>query len=93
MVRHTGDFSLQEFDITRLPPGSKAKVPDARLRSYLRDGLHLSRAGYEVLYRELMALIERTWPDQMPERLGFTFPAWDDEEAWKVGSGEEGAKI
>lgn len=53
------------------------------LKSYLHDGLHFTRAAYGVLFEELMALIERSWPDQMPEALPFVLPRWDDEEAWK----------
>ncbi|KAK3058630.1 hypothetical protein LTR09_000195 [Extremus antarcticus] len=54
------------------------------LKSYLHDGLHFTRTAYEVLFEELMALIQRKWPDQTPEALPFVLPRWDDEEAWKV---------
>jgi len=53
------------------------------LQSYLHDGLHFSGEGYKVLYGELMALVERTWPEEMPGRLAMRLPAWDDTQAWK----------
>ena len=62
--------------------GSKDAPQNDVLQSFLRDGLHLTRTGYEVLYKALMALIEKAYPDQMPENLAFAFPAWDDEVAW-----------
>lgn len=56
----------------------------ASLQKLLRDGLHLSRAGYEVCFQELMRCIDRLWPDQIPDQLPFVFPRWDDERAWKA---------
>lgn len=52
------------------------------LQSFLADGLHLTKVGYQVLYSEVMRTIERRWPDQMPDRLKFTLPTWQDETAW-----------
>ncbi|KAF2162824.1 hypothetical protein M409DRAFT_68820 [Zasmidium cellare ATCC 36951] len=52
------------------------------LRSFVRDGLHLSPEGYRVLFDELLALIERVWPDQMPVKLPFVLPQWLDQKAW-----------
>lgn len=64
-------------------PGSIDAPENAKLRSLLSDGLHFTGEGYRVLYEEMMSLIERTWPDQMPERLPMWMPAWDDGEAWE----------
>jgi hypothetical protein len=66
-------------------PGSMSAPESTQLQGFMHDGLHFSRSAYELLYNELMALIERTWPDEMPERLPFVLPRWDDEEAWKDG--------
>ena len=30
----------------------------------------------------MMKLIEKTWPDQMPEALPLVFPAWNDGPQW-----------
>lgn len=57
-------------------------MPDRRFENYFRDGLHLSQAGYDLLYTELMKVFDYVWQDQLPEKLPFAFPAWDDEEAW-----------
>ena len=63
-------------------PGSKDAPQNDVLQSFLQDGLHLTRTGYEVLYKALIALIEKAYPSQSPERLPFVYPAWDDEDAW-----------
>jgi len=47
-------------------------------------GLHLSPAGYEVLFQEVMKLIAQKWPDQMPEMLPMVLPRWNDMEEWKA---------
>ena len=67
-------------------PGAKNAPVSNGLQSLFRDGLHFTPLGYRVLCEELMRLIEATWPDQMPEKLSFTFPGWDDELAWKQRS-------
>lgn len=65
--------------------GSKTLEQDFEtgLPTLLEDGLHLTAQGGRVVYEELMKLIQRTWPDQVPESLPFVVPSWDDEEAWK----------
>lgn len=87
MVRHIQftDISLQHIITTRdhtYIPGAKSTNTDRRLQSYLRDGLHLSRDGYALVHTELMILFDLEFPNQLPEKLPFVFPAWDDEEAW-----------
>lgn len=57
------------------------------LREFLHDGLHLTRKGYDLLFEELMKVIEGRWPEEMPERLPFVLPRWDDEGAW-MGEGK-----
>ncbi|KAK5127859.1 hypothetical protein LTR85_004976 [Meristemomyces frigidus] len=71
-------------------PGSLDAPTNEILQSYLHDGLHFSGEGYKVLYGELMALIERTWPEEMPSRLKLRLPAWDDGKTWvkPKGGGE-----
>ena len=63
--------------------GSRSTEPCEALRVFLDDGLHLSRSGYELLDQELLGIIERTWPDQMPDELPMVFPSWDDEKHWE----------
>lgn len=87
MVKHIQltNVSLYHTATTKFPiytPGAKSKTTDRRLQSYLRDGLHLSRIGYGLIYTELMVLFDVNFPDHLPEKLPFVFPAWDDEHAW-----------
>lgn len=65
-----------------LIPGSRYVEKNDILQDYLRDGLHLSREAYKILFEELMRLIEREWPEEAPEKIPFAFPTWDDELAW-----------
>ncbi|CZT15445.1 related to GDSL Lipase/Acylhydrolase family protein [Ramularia collo-cygni] len=65
-----------------LPIGSSELAPNPTFQSFFRDGLHLSSLGYEVLYEELMSVIENIWPEQMPSNLPFVLPGWQDQEAW-----------
>lgn len=74
--------SAKTEDKSALPGSSEAAVNET-LQSYLHDGLHFTRKGYDFLFDELMALIAETFPEQLPERIAFAAPAWDDEKAWK----------
>jgi len=65
---------------------------NANLQALLADGLHFSGDGYRLLFFELMTLIERTWPDQMPSRLPGRLPAWDYQPAWKKEAKVDGEK-
>ena len=47
-----------------------------------RSGLHFTPKAYRIFYDELMKLIAKTFPDQMPSELPYAIPAWDDTEAW-----------
>lgn len=64
-------------------PGSKDAPHNAALQAFLHDGLHFSQSAYELLFKELISLIEQRWPDQTLERLQPVLPAWDDEETWQ----------
>ncbi|KAI6841324.1 hypothetical protein KC340_g17135 [Hortaea werneckii] len=48
----------------------------------LKDGVHLTGEGNRVLFTELVALVNRTWPELDAEKLGFDLPYWGDREAW-----------
>jgi isoamyl acetate esterase len=63
--------------------GSRALPENLVLKEMLRDGLHLSPAGYRVLYYGLMELIKVVWPDQMPDKLKFVLPGWDNIAHWE----------
>jgi hypothetical protein len=41
-------------------------------------GLHLTPAGYRIVYDEVMKVIEANWPDQLPDNLPMVFPSWVD---------------
>lgn len=73
--------------------GSKDAPENQALQEFLHDGLHFSRSAYELLFHDLITLIEREWPDQIPERLPFVLPAWDDEEAWRDDTSAQGRNM
>ncbi|KAK0345686.1 hypothetical protein LTR91_015983 [Friedmanniomyces endolithicus] len=79
MLAHAGHDHL-----TPPLPGSMDRPTNSTLQSFLIDGLHFSGEGYRLLYGELMTLIERYWPESMPDRLPLMLPAWDFQPAWKV---------
>lgn len=37
-------------------------------------GLHMNPEGYQVLYDEILKVIDKYWPDQVPERMERWFP-------------------
>jgi hypothetical protein len=45
-------------------------------------GLHFTPKAYGIFYEEIMKTIAGKWPDQIPEKLPYVIPAWDDTEAW-----------
>ncbi|AEY95719.1 FACR201Cp [Eremothecium gossypii FDAG1] len=49
-----------------------------RWSDLLVDGIHYSGRGYEVFYKELMAVIDRTFPELSPDNVPFRFPNWRD---------------
>ncbi|EME45583.1 hypothetical protein DOTSEDRAFT_71327 [Dothistroma septosporum NZE10] len=66
------------------PTGSIEVPRNEVLQSFVHDGLHLSPTGYRILYDEMMTLIARKWPDQMPAKLPFVLPGWDNQNAWDL---------
>ncbi|MBW0509826.1 hypothetical protein O181_049541 [Austropuccinia psidii MF-1] len=48
------------------------------LGEYLSDGLHLTSAGYNVVWKELMNLILRHFPHLSPQEMKQDFPWWND---------------
>ncbi|KAJ5171888.1 hypothetical protein N7492_004481 [Penicillium capsulatum] len=54
-------------------------VPDLEeFNCLFTDGLHLTPAGYRIVYSEIMKAIRQHWPDQDPDRLPMVFPAWGE---------------
>ena len=45
-------------------------------------GLHLSPKAYRLFASEMIAVIAKTWPDQVSEELNYALPAWDDAGFW-----------
>lgn len=56
--------------------GSKDVERNEVLESLFLDGLHLSPAGYRVMYEEVMKVIKDKIPDQYPENLPPIYPPW-----------------
>lgn len=57
--------------------------PAPALSNLLHDGLHFTPAGYRILYDEIKKTIQNEYPDQVPGKLPFVLPAWDEVEAWR----------
>ncbi|KAJ5888665.1 Esterase SGNH hydrolase-type subgroup [Penicillium taxi] len=58
--------------------GSRDLPSNKELASLFTDGLHLTPAGYQIVYDEVMRTIGSKWPDQLPENIPMVFPAWDE---------------
>ncbi|EXJ54499.1 hypothetical protein A1O7_09839 [Cladophialophora yegresii CBS 114405] len=58
--------------------GSKDAPRSEVLGELLEDGLHLATEGYEVVFCELVKVIEQELPEQTPKRLPMVFPDWKD---------------
>jgi len=53
------------------------KIPQAEWDKLFSDGLHLTPAGYELLYAALIALIKTKYPKLDPETMSMVFPGWE----------------
>lgn len=54
--------------------GSKDVGDSAALRDLLVDGVHLTKAGYEIFLREVLLYIGQGWIHEDPENLSWVFP-------------------
>ncbi|KZT51244.1 SGNH hydrolase [Calocera cornea HHB12733] len=52
------------------------KVPEAEWDTLFSDGLHLTPAGYQLLYSALLALIKTKYPALDPDTMPMVFPDW-----------------
>jgi len=55
----------------------KADGNEERLAPYLSDGLHLTAAGNEVVFNEIMAKIKSKYPELHPDNYDPIFPEWE----------------
>ncbi|ATY64775.1 GDSL Lipase Acylhydrolase family [Cordyceps militaris] len=69
--------------------GSQDLPENDVIRALIHDGLHFTPEAYEIFYEEVIKVISTTWPDEMPEKLPYIIPAWDDGAAWAA----EGLKM
>ncbi|KAF2497991.1 SGNH hydrolase [Lophium mytilinum] len=74
----TTGWKIEDPDI----PGGLHLPENSVLTDFLHDGLHFNPLGYRILFDELMELISVHWPDQVPARLPFLLPMWNDPAAW-----------
>ena len=51
--------------------------------SLMFAGLHFNPTAYRIFFEQIMGLIEKKWPDQLPENLPMVLPAWNDSVGWK----------
>ncbi|KAL1748110.1 SGNH hydrolase-type esterase domain-containing protein [Schizophyllum fasciatum] len=57
---------------------SAAGEKEEELAKFLGDGLHLNKAGYEIMYVELLRVIKDKYPELDPDNLRYSFPRWDE---------------
>ncbi|CZR67802.1 related to IAH1 Isoamyl acetate hydrolytic enzyme [Phialocephala subalpina] len=69
-------------------PGSKALGESEILAKLLYDGLHVSPAGYKIVFEALIKLMKEKWPEYRPYKMPFvTKVAWEIElgdQMWDV---------
>ncbi|KIW62759.1 hypothetical protein PV04_10894 [Phialophora macrospora] len=58
--------------------GSKDAPRSEVLADLLVDGLHFTATGYDLMFDELVKVIEQDLPGHAPERLPMVFPDWKD---------------
>lgn len=58
--------------------GSKAAPRSNVLDELLSDGLHFTPKAYQLVFDELVKLIQEKLPDHVPESLPYIFPDWKD---------------
>ena len=46
------------------------------IEEYLSDGLHLKNPSYEIMYKLVMEVIWRRWPEIIPEEMTMPVPWW-----------------
>ncbi|KAF2751232.1 SGNH hydrolase [Sporormia fimetaria CBS 119925] len=63
-------------------PGSMSLPQNDVLKELLYDGLHFNPAAYKILFNEIMDVVAKNWPHQLPQNLPMVFPAWSDRPAW-----------
>ncbi|KAJ5591504.1 uncharacterized protein N7459_001873 [Penicillium hispanicum] len=56
--------------------GSRDLPNSEDFSSLFTDGLHLTPAGYRIIYAEVMKTILANFPDQDPDQLPMVFPGW-----------------
>lgn len=42
------------------------------------DGLHLTAKGYEVIFNEIVKIVDEHWPELKPENLPMRLPQYVD---------------
>ncbi len=51
-------------------------------RRLMRQGLHLTPAGYKLVFDEVMKGIKEHYPSLDPDRLAFCYPPWEVAPRW-----------
>ncbi|KAF8455420.1 GDSL Lipase/Acylhydrolase family protein [Terfezia claveryi] len=57
--------------------GCKTQPKNERLGMLLRDGLHFTSTGYEIMYNEVIEAITQHYPELKANALPSIFPAWE----------------
>ncbi|PWY68615.1 GDSL Lipase/Acylhydrolase family protein [Aspergillus heteromorphus CBS 117.55] len=56
--------------------GSRDLPSHEKFATLFTDGLHLAANGYRIVFDVIMKTVRENWPDQMPDKLPYVFPAW-----------------
>lgn len=59
-------------------PGSKDAPKNKVFEDLLSDGLHFTNAGYAIVREELIKVIEKELPDDIPDKIPMVFPDWKE---------------
>ncbi|KAI5796383.1 SGNH hydrolase-type esterase domain-containing protein [Peziza echinospora] len=57
--------------------GSKSIPQNEKLGELLRDGLHFTPKGYQLMYRLVVEAIERNYPELRSDAMDRVFPPWE----------------
>ncbi|KAF2821545.1 SGNH hydrolase [Ophiobolus disseminans] len=85
------DFKVDAWRLGDVLPGSLETTQNDALVELMYDGLHFNPTGYDIFFQEVMKLIAKRWPDQMPEKLPMVLPPWNDADAWKAWESYQGS--
>ncbi|KAF8466594.1 SGNH hydrolase-type esterase domain-containing protein [Kalaharituber pfeilii] len=80
ITKHYADTAREVAKSEGIPGvlhGSKEYARNEKLGELLRDGLHFTPVGYQLMFNELMKTIRDNYPELQPDSLPMIFPSWE----------------